>query len=319
MVFLKRVGDLTGRLLTIHMLALVGTLWCLYILSRLIGFIYRHWFRKEFDWRPYRGEWAVVTGASYGIGAGYAKELARKGLNVILIARSLDKLEQVSKQVESLGVKSEAISFDVASATEEDWKRLETRLEQRNISVLVNNVGVNVSLPTAFLEIEDEKVDQMLRVNIIGTQKVTKLVVPKMVARKKGIVLFLSSGGGVLCPAPYLSVYSGTKAYEDSLATAVAGEWESSGIIVQSVTPFFITSEMSKIRRASLFVPSAERFARDSLRTIGYEVRSNPYWMHEIISFLLGLLPHKLQIRQVAKLHRGLREKGLRKQKAKTQ
>ncbi|EME26777.1 Very-long-chain 3-oxoacyl-CoA reductase 1 [Galdieria sulphuraria] len=294
-------------------LSIIGALCSLYSIFFIIRFIYRHWFRTPFSWETYRGEWAVVTGASYGIGAAYAVELAKKGLNVILLARSVDKLQHVAQQVESKGAKSLVISFDFASASTEDWRRLENQLNSLTVSVLVNNVGVNVSLPTAFLEMEEEKMDQILRVNIVATQKMTRIVVPKMVERRKGIVLFLSSGGGVLSPAPYLSCYSGSKAYENALATALAGELESSGIIVQSITPFFVTSEMSKIRQSSLAVPSAERFARDSLQSVGYEVCSNPYWFHECISIVLSYLPLKLQIRYVAKLHRGLREKVLRK------
>lgn len=166
---------------------------------------------------------------------------------MILLARSQDKLRQVAQQVESNGAKSHIIQFDFASASDEDWKNLEKELASFTIAVLVNNVGVNVSLPTSFLEMEQEKIHQIVQVNIVATQKITRIVVPKMVERKKGVVLFLSSGGGVLSPAPYLSVYSGTKAYENALATALAGELASCGIIVQSVTPFFIASEMSKV------------------------------------------------------------------------
>ncbi|GJQ15624.1 hypothetical protein GpartN1_g7415.t1 [Galdieria partita] len=294
-------------------LSIIGALFLQYSIFHIIRFIYRHWFRKPFSWELYRGEWAVVTGASYGIGAAYAVELAKRGLNVALLARSIDKLRDVAQQVESKGAKSQVISFDFAKASSEDWKQLENQLNSLTVSVLVNNVGVNVSLPTAFLEMEEEKMDQILQVNIVATQRITRIVVPKMVERRKGVVLFLSSGGGVLSPAPYLSVYSGTKAYENALATALAGELESSGIIVQSVTPFFVTSEMSKIRKSSLAVPSAARLARDSLQSVGYEVCSNPYWFHECIATILSYLPLKLQIRYVAKLHRGLREKGLRK------
>lgn len=291
----------------------LGALVCLSLLFQLLRFIYRHWFRGSFSWEPYRGEWAVVTGASYGIGAAYAVQLAKNGLNVVLIARSVDKLQQVAQQVEKNGAKSQIISFDFASASVDDWKRLENQLNSLTISVLVNNVGVNVSLPTSFLEMDEEKIHQIVQVNIVATQKITRLIVPKMVQRKKGVVLFLSSGGGVLSPAPYLSVYSGTKAYENALALALAGELESSGVVVQSITPFFITSEMSKIRKSSLAVPSAERFARDSLKSVGYEVSCNPYWFHEFLALVISYLPLKLQIRYVAKLHRGLREKGLRK------
>lgn len=168
---------------------------------------------------------------------------------MVLIARSVDKLQQVAQQVEKNGAKSQIISFDFASASVDDWKRLENQLNSLTISVLVNNVGVNVSLPTSFLEMDEEKIHQIVQVNIVATQKITRLIVPKMVQRKKGVVLFLSSGGGVLSPAPYLSVYSGTKAYENALALALAGELESSGVVVQSITPFFITSEMSKVHR----------------------------------------------------------------------
>lgn len=304
----------------IHTLALVGALVAGLALFHALLFLYRHTLRPPSRLvQKYRGDWAIVTGASYGVGAGFARECARRGLNLVLIARSAEKLAAVAADCENYGVAVRSITFDLARASETEWDGLFRSLEDLPISFLINNAGVNVEYPTEFVDMDEDTIDQIVQVNVQAVNRMTRRTLPIMIRRKRGCLVFLSSAGGAVVPSPLLSVYGGTKAYVDSFAIALSGEVRRHNITVLSLTPFWITSEMSKIRRSSWMVPSADTFARLALNRLGLELRSNPHWAHELIA--LGLrATHRLpgQVAYVERLHRRIRERALRRRKQRT-
>lgn len=298
---------------TTKFFAIIGILAVLRILITCFSFIYRHFLRSPKSWTRFRGDWAVITGASSGIGAGFARQLAQKGVNVVLIARSKERLAEVSKQVEKTGSKARCITFDFDTASDVEYNNLKKDLEDLPITILVNNVGMNVSFPTNFVDTPQEKVAQITRVNIESTNRMTAMLLPRLISQRKGIVYCLSSGGGGVCPAPLLAVYAGTKAYNDAFAVALAGEVGSLGVKVHSLTPFFVESGMAKMR-PSLMVPTADHFADCALANTGFQIRDNPYWVHELIGVVITSFPLRKQVTQVAKLHRDIRSRALRKQ-----
>lgn len=320
-------ASMEPRAIALHALAGIGALVLAGVILRLLSFVYRHGFRPASRvLSSYRGGWAVITGASYGLGAAFARECARRGLNVVLIARSADKLQGVAAECgQRYGVASRAIAFDFADATDEQWRRLvEVDLaglapsdgdDDDGIRVLINNVGVNVEYPTDFTDMEyAAQVRRIIDVNVTATTRLTHALLPRMTAKRRGSVVFLSSAGGGIVPSPMLSVYAATKSYIDALALALAGEVNRHGVVVQSLTPFFVVSEMSKVRRASWLVPAPEAFARKALDRHGYELRSNPHWAHELMaSALVATRSLRGQVEYVARLHRGIRARALRK------
>ena len=253
-----------------------------------------------------------MTGASAGIGAGFCHRLASRGVNVVLIARSVDKMQAISKEITSkYGIETLIIPFDFNSATSTDWTSIKDQLSTLNPVILVNNVGVNVEHPTEFLDMSQEDIDWITNINISSTNKMTYMLLPQMKASATGIILNLSSGGGVLTPSPLLSPYAGTKAYNDSFALSLAGEVPT-GVHVHSLTPFFVESAMAKMRK-SFTVPSADSFAEMALRCVGSGVRLQPYWVHDIMGLALGYVPLRLRVWGVGRLHRDIRKRALRK------
>merc|ERR1711879_74279 len=199
------------------------------------------------------GGWAIVTGASDGIGKAYSLTLAKKGFNVFLISRTLSKLE------------------DVATGANE-FEEIENEIKSLGRAViLVNNVGMNYSYPNHFLEASEEQDFNIVNVNINVTNKMTRIVLPFLLENKAGAVINLSSMAGRV-PTPMLAVYSGTKAYIDFFTKCLAQEYKGNGIIFQSVTPGMVVSNMSKIRKTSVMVASPEHIASRSLGKLGDDV-----------------------------------------------
>jgi len=116
-----------------------------------------------------------------------------------------------------------------------------------------------------------------------------------------------------LVPTPMLAIYSGTKAYVDVFSQALSAEYKSSGIWVQSSTPNLVVSNMSKVRRPSLTVPSAALVARNSLGRLASDISFTPYYVHKIMDFILRNLPRRLVLKQLLAYNESIRTRSLRK------
>ncbi|XP_066986346.1 very-long-chain 3-oxoacyl-CoA reductase-like [Macrobrachium rosenbergii] len=241
------------------------------------------------------GEWAVVTGATDGIGKAYAFELARRGMKVVLISRTPFKLQNVAAEINTkYGVETKIIDVDF---TKDDiYDRIEKELQDLDIGVLVNNVGMSYDHPEYFNKIADaDKVfDQLINCNVKSLTKMTRIVLPGMEERQRGLVINLSSLSSII-PAPFLAVYGATKAYIESLTESLGVEYASKNITFQCILPGYVVSNMSKIRRPTLMAPTPTAFVRSSLRTTGVEKRTAGYFMHKLqvfgIEFLKMHLP----------------------------
>lgn len=292
-------------------LAALGAATLLIMITRFFLFATQYTL-TAFSYESYKKEWAVVTGASGGIGAGFVRQLAKRGLNVVLLARSKEKMDALAAEISAHGVQTKVVPFDFNAADADAYAVLSDTLKPLAPKILVNNVGVNVEFPTDFVDMSTEDVDRIVRVNISSINRMTAMLLPAMMAAKKGIIFCLSSGGGVVTPAPLLAPYAGTKSYADAFAVSLSGEVVQSGVAVLSLTPFFVESAMAKMRK-SFTVPCADSFADKALNQVDVSPRLSPYWVHRIIGAGLTSLPLKAQAAYVAKLHRTIRAKALRK------
>ncbi|KAB5565743.1 hypothetical protein PHYPO_G00245030 [Pangasianodon hypophthalmus] len=248
---------------------------------------------------PRLGKWAVVTGATDGIGKSYAEELARRGFSMVLISRSQEKLD------------------DVASPSIDIYPKINAELAGLEIGVLVNNVGISYSYPEFFLHIPDldNFINTMINVNITSVCQMTRLVLPKMEARAKGVILNISSASGMY-PVPLLTVYSSTKAFVDFFSRGLQAEYKCKGIIIQSVLPFFVATKMTKIRKPTLDKPTPERYVAAELTTVGLQDQTNGYFPHAVMGWATTVLvPIKLVIYFGMRMNKAQRGGYLRRRK----
>jgi len=162
------------------------------------------------------GSWAVVTGCTDGIGKAYAEHLAKRGLNVVLISRTLEKLQEQAKFLtDKYKVETKVIAVDFTEQTS-IYTTIRNELGDLDIGVLVNNVGMSYKYPE-FFDVygqSDKDLSNLINCNITSLTKMTAIVLPNMVKKRKGIIINNASGSGRI-PTPLLTVYSATKAYVD--------------------------------------------------------------------------------------------------------
>lgn len=241
------------------------------------------------------GSWALVTGPTDGIGKSFAFQLAQKGLHLILVGRSPDKLRDVSESIRAkfnqTQIRTVVVDFSSEDLTD-GIERIGEAIEGLDVGVLVNNVGVSTPEGMLFHEVEEEVWKSLIRVNIEGTTKVTQTVLKGMIERKRGAIVNIGSGSSVVRPSlPFIAVYAATKAYVNQLSRSLYVEYKNSGIHVQCQIPLYVATKMVPFKRSSFFTPSPDAYAAAAIRWIGCEASCSPYWKHSIQRCLASLLP----------------------------
>jgi 17beta-estradiol 17-dehydrogenase / very-long-chain 3-oxoacyl-CoA reductase len=257
--------------------------------------------------------YAVITGASDGIGKEFALQLAKAKFNVVLLARTQSKLEAVADEAKKLGVEAIVVPFDFAKAGKQEYDALEQVLKPLEIGVLVNNVGVNHEFPVSFLDESEQVVLDIVQVNIIAQLKVTRLVAPKLVAQKKGLILNIGSVAGCI-PSGLLATYSASKAFLRYWSQALGMELKPHKVHVEHITTYFVTTSMSKIRRPSWTTPTAKNYVKAVLSGAGKALDSAPYPAHAIVMWVLNTFTTVgLRIQYSNDLHISIRKRALKK------
>lgn len=183
---------------------------------------------------PGKRETALITGASSGIGLDLA-ELMAPDFDLIITARSQQKLEQLGKQLEANhGNHVHVIPADLARAEAPEQLLAEIARRGLQVDVLVNNAGFGTHGTFASTKLEDEL--EMIQVNITALTHLTKLALPGMLERKRGRILNVASTAGFQ-PGPLMAVYYATKAYVISFSEAIANELKGSGVTVTCLCP----------------------------------------------------------------------------------
>lgn len=197
-------------------LRFVGALTLLIAIYRGLLSIYRRLIRKPKKPTSY-GKWAIVTGSTSGIGKEYADYLAKKGMSILIISRSKDKLIEQCAELAAYKVGTSYLAYDftdVGPAREAFYEALDKELARLDkdggIGLLVNNVGTTNQYPQSLMELTEKDCNDMLNCNMHSTVFMTRAVMKYMTPRNKGAVVNVSSGSGLVC-APYIAIYSATK------------------------------------------------------------------------------------------------------------
>ena len=180
-------------------------------------------------------DYALVTGASGGLGLEIARRLAKRGDRLVITARSRDKLEAAAAELRALG--SPDVRIDVADlSTRTGATQLldDIRTSGIAISTLVNNAGFGLTGP--FLGQDEDELLEMVGLNVTTLTLLTRRLVPAMVAAKRGAIINLSSVAGFQ-PGPFMAVYYATKAFVLSFSEALREELRGTGVSVVTLCP----------------------------------------------------------------------------------
>ncbi|MDZ4312518.1 MAG: SDR family oxidoreductase [Cypionkella sp.] len=244
--------------------------------------------------------WALVTGASEGLGREFATLAAKDGFDVILTARSVDKLQTHAASLRrAYNVAVEVIPADLTDpvAVERVWDQASAG---RQIGVLVNNAGLGRNGDLTDAEGWAREADS-IAVNVIAATILLKRAAAHMKAQGAGRILNVASVAGFL-PGPHMAVYHATKAYLLSLSEAVAEELRGSGVTVTAVCPgptatqFFASDQAEKATLATrLPLPSAQSVAQAGWQAAAQGRRVKVVGgLNKLLAFLPRLAPRRL-------------------------
>ncbi len=187
---------------------------------------------------------ALVTGASSGIGADLARELARHGHDLVLTARRTEPMRALAAELTTLGAASTIISADLSKPGAGEALARDLASRGLAIDVLVNNAGLGAGGP--FHESDPARVSEMLYVNIVALTELTRALLPAMVKRRGGRVLLVASTASFQ-PGPSMAVYCASKAFVLSFGEAISYELRGTGVTVTSLCPGPTHSEFTAV------------------------------------------------------------------------
>ena len=305
------------------------------------------------------GKWAVVTGATDGIGKAYATTLAGEGMGVVLVSRSMEKLDATAAEIKAAhpGAEVLTIAADFSGKDADMFARIEKVLGGLDVGILVNNVGQSYPGALLFHELKAHAPTlshEIVRMNCDSVVQMTSIVLPGMVARKRGAIVNIGSAAGqcvtngavcvsirsllstrtrsthpipppqpppvsVAAGNPLYAVYAGTKAFVSTFSVSLAAEVAGSGIVVQAQIPFFVATKLAKIRATSLFTPSPRGWVGSAVAALKRGASAGvvvvPYWAHAAQDAVLHALPTWLVSWYLMRMHGGLRARYLAKDK----
>jgi len=197
------------------------------------------------------GRVALVTGASSGLGAQFARVLARSGAAVVLAARRLEKLKDLRAQIEGEGGDAHVVGLDVTSLESVRAAVAHAETEVGSIDILVNNSGVSTT--QRIQDVGEEDFDYVFDTNVKGSFFVAQEVGKRMLARARGAAPGTYTGGRIiniasmagLRPLPQIGVYAMSKAAVIQMTKAMALEWGRFGINVNALCPGYIDTEIN--------------------------------------------------------------------------
>jgi short-subunit dehydrogenase len=176
----------------------------------------------------------LITGASGGIGCELAKLFARDHHNLVLVARSADKLAQVAAELQAHGVTVKTISLDLAEPPAPKFLFDQLQREGIAVDILINNAGFGAY--GEFAAMPEAEILGQIELNITALTRLTRLFLPPMISRHSGRMMNVASTAGFQ-PGPLLAVYYATKAYVISFSEAIANELRGSGVTVTCFCP----------------------------------------------------------------------------------
>jgi len=245
----------------------------------------------------FHGCTALITGASSGIGAEFARQLAPHARALILVARRLDRLEALKRELDRPGLTIHCHTADLADEVQIEALLASLAASGERVSLLINNAGLG---DHGFFEESDwSRVSAMLDVNITALTRLTHALLPDLVRAGRGAILNVSSIASLL-PLPKMAVYAATKAYVTSFSEALRGELRGTGVSVTALCPGPVNTEFGltadrpgdAMPAPEIFKVSVQEVARAGLRAVERDrARVIPGWQVCAVMTLASMVP----------------------------
>jgi len=227
---------------------------------------------KQFTMESLQGKNALITGAGKGIGRALAIALAQEGVNVGLVARTAADLELVADELKAYDVKTVVATADVADIGAVNAAVAKVKAGLGYIDILINNAGI--SSFGSFMELEPERWEQIVKVNLFGPYYVTRAVLPDMLERKTGDIVNISSTAGKSGNA-VTSAYSASKFALIGMSESLMQEVRKHNIRVTTLTPSTIATDMAKDLKLTDGNPDRVMQAEDFAEMIVMQLKLN--------------------------------------------
>jgi short-subunit dehydrogenase len=253
------------------------------------------WASEEFrgprgNLRERYGDWALITGASSGIGLEFARALARDHVNLVLAARREDRLRELASELEKdRGIETRVVAVDLSNEGGAD--ELADRIRDLQISILINNAGVGYA---GRFDLHDAaRIRQLVTTNCVAPAVLTARLLPGMRARGSGAVIFTGSVAGRQ-PLPLHAAYSASKAFDNYLGEALYVESQESGVDVLVVEPGSTETEFQAVA-GEIAHPgeSADRVVEAALDALGRQPSVVSGWFNYVRALLAERLPSR--------------------------
>merc|ERR1712038_1308045 len=236
------------------------------------------------NFRKY-GEWAVVTGATDGIGLEYAKQLSNKGLKIVLISRTQSKLDVVAEEIGK--DKCKTIAIDFSSNGSDIYSKVEKETDGLDVGILVNNVGFSYDHPDYYSTLTDAEINKLTNINCYSMSEMTRIFFKRMEEQKRGLIISVSSFSA-LKPMGLLSLYGACKSFIWFLSQSLREEAKYTEL--QVIRPYFVVSKLSKIRKPSALIPLPKTYVSQALSTVGHYPVTFGCFTHEILGTLVTFI-----------------------------
>lgn len=240
------------------------------------------------------GSWALITGASDGLGKAFAQDLARYGFNVILVSRTQSKLDRLKSELEAFGVQVRTVSADLSNTSTQTYESLATAVQDLDLSVLINCVGTTVH--RRYAEVTPRALKHLLAVNVCTTATVTHTMLPFLLrhAASSGHRAALLNVGSIVGRFywPGTQLYGACKAFIDHLTVPRAFEYPDQ-LDVLSYQPTVMSTAMATGTEPAEITISPEQAAHAALSHLGHTVSSHGHWRHGLLAAFLTVLPSR--------------------------
>jgi short-subunit dehydrogenase len=238
--------------------------------------------------------WALVTGATVGIGESFTRLLAHNGYNIVLVARDLPRLQERAKTLEStFGIATTVIQADLA--TDAGCKTIEDFIANNQIDVLINNAGFGINKAFTMSQLDAEQ--QLLDVLVRTPMRLMHVALPGMKESNKGVIINVSSVAGWIAGG----TYSASKSYLTVLSESLHTELSSTNVKVSALCPGFTRTEFHQRGRMSMkglpafmWLNSDKLVAKAWKDAVGGKAVSVPGWQYQLLTFVMRNAPRPM-------------------------